>query len=150
MWFQKPRSAVAVQMWFCVVFGREPATKMTIYKWYKLFVETGCICKGKTLGDSKSLKFRWTQFMHLLFTHSPSKSTRHAAWQTCHTQQYITFFWKWLEFKCYKQLQHVTAQDREVCCIFCFWPSFKTWRWWTFYSQNCLQWWSHTTFIRKW
>jgi hypothetical protein len=37
------------------VFGKEPPTTMAIYKW-NFFYETGCICKGKPLGDDQLVK----------------------------------------------------------------------------------------------
>jgi hypothetical protein len=47
------------------VFEREPPTKVMIYKWYKLFDQTGCIFKGKSPEDDQSLKLRWIQIVRL-------------------------------------------------------------------------------------
>jgi hypothetical protein len=64
------RFVVTVQRRFRTVFGREPPTKMSVYKWYKLFDQTGCICKGekgKAPRDDQSLNLRWIQFVQLSF-----------------------------------------------------------------------------------
>jgi hypothetical protein len=94
----------------------EPPTKMLIYKWYKLFDQTGCICKGKSPGRRPVTEAQ-VDTVCMAFVHSPHKSTRHAAQQLNmpHTTVH-KILWKRLKFKRYKYqlLQHVIAQDKEV------------------------------------
>ena len=46
----KSKSVLTVQNRFHVEFGREPPTKMSIYRWHNLFRAVGYISKGQTLG----------------------------------------------------------------------------------------------------
>jgi hypothetical protein len=59
-------SGVTVQR-FCTIFEREPPTKMSICRWYKLIDQTA-FAKEKALKDDQSLKLRWIQFVRLSFT----------------------------------------------------------------------------------
>jgi hypothetical protein len=61
LWFHESRYAVTVQRRFRTVFGREPPTKISIFKWYKLLGQTGCICEGRSrlvTGGYSSCGFR--------------------------------------------------------------------------------------------
>jgi hypothetical protein len=70
---------VAVQR-FRTVFGREPPTKMSIYKWYRLFDQTGLTCEGRSPGRRLVTEAQ-VDTVRVAFVRSPRKSTRHAARQ---------------------------------------------------------------------
>jgi hypothetical protein len=60
------------------VFGREPPTKISIYKLYKLFHQTGCICKGESPRRRPVTEAQMDTVL-AAFVRSSRKSTRHAA-----------------------------------------------------------------------
>ena len=51
--YHKSKSVLTVQKRFHVEFGREPPTKMSIYRCYNLFSGAGYISKGKTPGEQQ-------------------------------------------------------------------------------------------------
>jgi hypothetical protein len=136
LWFHKSRSAVTAQRRFRAVFGREPPTKMSIYKWYKLLDQTACICKGKG-PRRRSVTEAQTDTVHAASVRSPRKSTSHAAriLNILHTKVH-KILRKRLKFKSYKYqlLQHVIAKAKKFAMHFAlsFFQEFKT----NFYSQT--------------
>jgi hypothetical protein len=121
LWFHESRSVVTVQRRFCTVFGREPATIMSIYMWHKLFDQTGCICKGKSPGR-RPVTEAWVDIVRAAFVRGPHKSIRRGARQLNMQNATVqTNLRKRLKFKRYKSqlLQLVTAQDKKVRYTFC-------------------------------
>jgi hypothetical protein len=114
--FHESRSAVTVQRRFRTTFGREPPTKISVYKWEKLFDQTGCIFKGKS-PRIRPVAEAQVDTVCAAFVCSPRKSTKHAARQLNmpHTTMHKNLR-KHLKFKSYKYelLQHVTTWDKDV------------------------------------
>jgi hypothetical protein len=121
LWFHESRCEVTLQRRFGTVFGREQATKISIYKWYKLFDQTGCICKEKSPGRRPVTKAQ-VDTVSAAFVRGPRKSTRRGARQlnTPHTSVH-TNLRKRLKFERYEYqpLQHMTAENKEICYTFC-------------------------------
>jgi hypothetical protein len=42
--FKQNHSSTLVQWWVHMDYGKEAHMRKSIYKWHKLFAETGCIC----------------------------------------------------------------------------------------------------------
>jgi hypothetical protein len=111
---------VIVERRFCMMFGRELPTKMSFYKWYKLFDQTGYICKEKS-PRRRPVTEAQVETFRAAFVCSTRKSTRHATRQlnmphtTVHTN-----LRKCLKFKRYKNqlFQHITAQDKKFATHF--------------------------------
>jgi hypothetical protein len=106
---------------FVLVSGKDLPTKMLIYKWYKMFDQTGCIHKGRVHGRIAVAEAQ-LDTVCVAFIHSPCKSTRHAAWhlnmpQTTVHKILLKHFKFW---SCKHQLlQHVNVQGRYIQCTFC-------------------------------
>jgi hypothetical protein len=116
LWFHESRSAVTVQWRFRTVFGREPPTKMSIYKWCKLFDHTARIYKGRSHGRRPVTEAQ-VDTVPAAFVRIPLKSTGHAARQLTTVQKILR---KHLKFRTYKYLllQHVTDQDKKFATHF--------------------------------
>jgi hypothetical protein len=93
--------------------------------------------KRKTLGDNQLLNLRWMKFEQLSFTARQLNIPQAVGHRIL--QKHLKFG----SYSC-QLLQHVIAQDGQVCYTFSM--TFKTWSWWTYYRQNCLPWWSHILF----
>jgi hypothetical protein len=48
--FSKTKSIVTVQRKFRTKYHTEPPTDKTIYEWYKIFQQSGCLCAAKRTG----------------------------------------------------------------------------------------------------
>ena len=48
--FEVSRSVITVQREFRVWFRKDAPCRNNITRWYRQFVETGCLCKGKSPG----------------------------------------------------------------------------------------------------
>jgi hypothetical protein len=46
--FEVPRSVIAVQREFRARFEKDASHKNNITGWYRQFVETGCLCRGRS------------------------------------------------------------------------------------------------------
>jgi hypothetical protein len=116
LWFYESRSTVTLQRRFPAVFGREPLTKMSIYKWYKLFDQNVYVCKGKST-RRRQVSGAQMDTVRAAFVRSPRKSISRGARQLNmpHTTVH-TILRKHLKFKIckYQLLQHVTAQNKQV------------------------------------
>ncbi|KAG8272419.1 Casein kinase I isoform epsilon [Homalodisca vitripennis] len=71
---------ITVQRDFLNKYGVDPPTSQSIRRWYAQFQETGCLCKGKSLGRPRVSNEDVERVRHC-FTCSPQKSVRHAARQ---------------------------------------------------------------------
>jgi hypothetical protein len=48
--FEVSRSVITVQREFHAQFKKDAPHKNNVTRWYRQFVETGCLCKGRSLG----------------------------------------------------------------------------------------------------
>jgi hypothetical protein len=60
------------------VFGREQPINVSVYKWYKLFQKSGCVCKGESQGRLPVTEAQVDTF-RAAFDRSQRKANRHAA-----------------------------------------------------------------------
>jgi len=67
--FEVPRSVITVQHEFRARFRKDAPHRNDITRWYRQFVETGCLCKGKSPGRP-----RVSDDMCEAFQQSPRKS----------------------------------------------------------------------------
>lgn len=75
--FSKTESVITVQRAYRNRFGVEPPLPKNIRRWYKQFVDTGCLCKGKSSGRPRTSE-ETVQQIRDKFQRSPRTSTRRA------------------------------------------------------------------------
>jgi hypothetical protein len=106
---------------FRKVCGREPPTKMSIYKWHKLSSRR-CICNRQSPSRCPVTEGQ-TDTVGAAFACRPYKPTWQAVRPTANSPHTTAqkILRKRLKPKCckYQLLRHVTALDYETCYIFC-------------------------------
>ena len=73
--FCKSESTTTVQRAFRLQFGVSPPDRKDILRWYRQFVETGCLYKGKSPGRPRVME-ESVERIRSAFLRSPRKSTR--------------------------------------------------------------------------
>jgi hypothetical protein len=76
--FHSTKSVITVQREFRRKFEKDPPAANSIRRWYKKFVGTGCICKGKSSGRP-STSAETIDRVRQAYQRSPKKSTRLAS-----------------------------------------------------------------------
>jgi len=68
------KSVVTLQHAFRAKYAKDPPTDKTIRAWYKQFIETGCLCKRKSIGRSLTAEDD-VERVRASFLHSPNISS---------------------------------------------------------------------------
>ena len=75
--FEASRSVITVQREFRARFRKDAPQRKNIIRWYRQFVETGCLCKGKSSGRPRVSDDN-VERVHEAFQRSPRKSLARA------------------------------------------------------------------------
>ena len=78
MQFVKHESVVSVQRAFRRQFNSDPPSPNSIRRWYQQFQTTGCLCKGKSAGQSR-VSEESVERVRQSFLRSPNKSVHRAS-----------------------------------------------------------------------
>lgn len=119
--FCKSESTTTVQRFFRTKFGISPPGRKDILRWYRQFVETGCLCKGKSPGRPRVME-ESVGLIQSAFLGSPRKSTRRASHELQVPQSTVwKVLRKGLNMKPYKlqHLQALSSGDKEQRLEFC-------------------------------
>ena len=76
--FAKTESVIRVQRAFIIKFHCNPPSDNNIRRWYHQFEDTGCLCKGKSIGRPSMIEER-VERVSDAFARSPKKSVRKAS-----------------------------------------------------------------------
>ena len=119
--FEVPRSVITVQREFRARFRKDAPCRNNITRWYRQFVETGCLCKGKSPGRPRVSDGR-IERVREAFLRSPRKSVARASRELDMPKMTV---WKVLRkrlcFKPYKMrlVQALTPADKVKRRDFC-------------------------------
>ena len=76
--FEVSRSVIAVQCEFRAQFRKDAPCRNNITRWYRQFVETGCLCKGRSPGRPRVSDDN-IEGVREVFLQSPRKSVARAS-----------------------------------------------------------------------
>jgi hypothetical protein len=76
--FEVSKSVITVQREFRAQFSKNPPHKNNINRWYRQFVGTGCLCKGKSPGRPR-VSAENVERVREAFQRSPRKSVAKAS-----------------------------------------------------------------------
>ena len=76
--FVKCNSVITVQRRFRLMYKIDPPNDWNIRRWYRHFVDTGCVCKRKSPGRPRVPEENVARIQET-YQRSPSKSTRRAS-----------------------------------------------------------------------
>jgi len=76
--FEVYRSVITVQCEFRAWFRKDAPCRNNVTRWYRRFVETGCLCKGSSSGQPRVSDDN-TERVHEAFLRSPHKSVTRAS-----------------------------------------------------------------------
>jgi len=76
--FEVSRSVITVQREFRALFRKDAPRRNSITRWYRQFMETGCLCKGKSTGRPRVSDDN-TEGVREAFLRSPRKSVARAS-----------------------------------------------------------------------
>ena len=76
--FESCKSVVTVQRVFCGQFNHDPPNANNFCRWHSQFAMTGCLCKGKSVGQPRVSEEN-VQRIRNSFLQSPKKSVRKAS-----------------------------------------------------------------------
>lgn len=119
--FAKCNSVTTVHRCFRLKYRIDPPNGWNIRRWYRQFVDTGCLCKGKSPGRPRVSEENVAR-IQTAFQRSPTKSTRHASRKL---QLPTTTIWRVLRrrlvMKPYKLhlLQALRLDDKRKRVAFC-------------------------------
>jgi len=119
--FEVSRSVITVQRGFRARFREDAPCRNNIKRWYRQFVETGCLCKGKSPGRP-SVSDDNIERVREAFLRSPRKSVARASRELDMPKMTVLkVLRKRLYFKPYKiqLLQVLTPADKVKRRDFC-------------------------------
>jgi len=119
--FEVSRSVITVHCEFRARFSKDAPCRNDITKWYREFVETGCLCKGKIPGRPRVSDDNIERVLEV-FLRSPRKSVARASRELDMPKMTVwKVLCKWLCFKLYKirLVQALTPADKVKRHDFC-------------------------------